>query len=205
MQSSKFAQSWNKGRNMHREIQNFDPFDQAPTHRELNPSLFGSQPPQSRPVAREPVVRKNETERRVPYAALEIKSLEEKLTSVRSGVGQMEKRTEMLAGKMEELAQTVHVRLERVAQNMARVEEAHAHAQSENAHRLASVIAKVNERKVSDSKIQDMLDRHNTIVRGFENRLTNLQRLVTEQEMTLHSAQAALEDARNEIARLKRL
>ena len=58
--------------------------------------------------------------------------------------------------------------------------------------------------EIAKMKIQELVDRHNSIIRNFENRLLSMQRLVSEQEMTLHNAQAALDEARNEIARLKR-
>jgi len=68
----------------------------------------------------------------------------------------------------------------------------------------SKIAARVNERKVTDSKVQELIDRHNTIIRNFENRLLSLQRIVTEQEMALHNAQAALEESRAELSKRHR-
>lgn len=62
---------------------------------------------------------------------------------------------------------------------------------------------KANERRVSEAKVSELIDRHNSLIMGFENRMTHLTRIMSEQEMKLFSATAALEDARREIARLR--
>lgn len=180
-------------------------------HRGLNPSLFGTptSEPQGSEIPRGPASQMmgapaQEPRRAVPYPPIDIKGIESQILSLKTAISQMEKRTETIAFKMEELARNVHTRLERFSQAILRFEDAQGKSNAETSQRLATVFAKVNERKISDTKIQELVDRHNTIVRNFENRMLNMQRLVSEQEMSLHNAQAALEEARNEIARLKR-
>ncbi len=197
-------------------------------HRELNPQLFGAPTQQVEPknLAADPRVPASslmggsgvgagsgsglgsgsgeEATRRVPYAPVDVKAMEAQLTSFRLALGSMEKRTETIAFKMEELARTVHARLERFSQAIVRVEDSMNKSNQETSQKFALVTAKVNERKITDMKVQELVDRHNSIIRNFENRLLNMQRLVSEQEMSLHNAQAALDEARNEIARLKR-
>ncbi len=183
-------------------------------HRDLNPNLFvqpGLQAPERGGLASDPRVStsnimgtRDESARRVPYPPVDVKTIELAIAHLKGAVVQMERRTETIAFKMEELARTVHARLERFSQSIVRVEDSQSQTQQENAQRFANVVAKVNERKINDTKVQELVDRHNSIVRNFENRLTSLQRLASEQEMSLHNAQAALIDATNEIARLKR-
>lgn len=184
-------------------------------HRELNPQLFGA-PTQSvepKTLAADPRVPASslmaaapaeEAARRVPYAPVDVKAMEAQLTSLRLALGSMEKRTETLGFKMEELARTVHARLERFSQAIVRVEDSMNKSNQDSSQKFAMVAAKVNERKITDMKVQELVDRHNSIIRNFENRLLSMQRLVSEQEMSLHNAQAALDEARNEISRLKR-
>jgi hypothetical protein len=126
------------------------------------------------------------------------------IAALKGAIIQMERRTETIAFKMEELARTVHARLERFSQAIVRVEDLQSKSQQESSSRFATIVQKVNERKINDGKVQDLVDRHNTIVRNFENRLTSLQRLASEQQLALHNAQAALVEATNEISRLKR-
>lgn len=177
--------------------------------RELNPRLFGnpSAPSESTGLSSPSTSVMGATEeapRRVPYPPVDVKSLEMAIASLKGAMIQMERRTETIAFKMEELARTVHARLERFSQAIVRVEDLQTKSQQEASGRFAMIVQKVNERKINDGKVQDLVDRHNTIVRNFENRLTSLQRLTSEQQLALHNAQAALIEATNEIARLKR-
>jgi hypothetical protein len=178
-------------------------------HRDLNPNLFGSPTAKPEPAglaAPSTAVMgvPEEPARRAPYPPVDVRALESAIASLKGSIIQMERRTETIAFKMEELARTVHARLERFSQAIVRVEDSQNKTQQENAARFATVVAKVNERKINDNKVQDLVDRHNTIIRNFENRLASLQRLASEQELALHNAQAALIEATNEIARLKR-
>jgi chromosome segregation ATPase len=70
-------------------------------------------------------------------------------------------------------------------------------------NKFMTLASKSNERRVSDAKIQDLIDRHNTLIMNFENRMTHMSRIMSEQEMKLYNATAALEDSRREIARLR--
>ncbi len=180
-------------------------------HRELNPQLFGNQTPiekmgqpvdPTKPAAG--IMGRSESpqsNKQIPYPAIDVKAIEHQINTLKVALLQMEKRTDSLSMKMEELGRTTHGRLERFSQAILRMEEVQNQQNQENAGRAAQIMAKVNERKVSDSKVQELVDRHNTIIRNFENRLLSLQRLVSEQEMALHNATAALEEARAELAK----
>lgn len=181
--------------------------------RDLNPQLFGSQGTQidSSRLAADPRVPASSlmggpeepAARRVPYPPIDVKSMELATANLKGAMIQMERRTETIAFKMEELAKTVHQRLERFSQAIVRVEDSLTKTHQDNAQKFATVATKVNERKIGDMKLQELMDRHNSIIRNFENRMLSLQRLTSEQEMSLHNAQAALDEARSEIARLK--
>lgn len=187
------------------------------TSRELNPQLFGTkstvekigQPVDpSQPAAGIMGGRPASVEtsaRQVPYPPIDVKALEHQIGTMKVALLQIDKRTEALTSKVDELARTTHARLERFGQTLARFEEQQGRITHESGMKLAQVVAKVNEQKLTDQKVQELVDRHNHIIRNFENRLLSLQRLVSEQEMALHNAQTNLEEARNEIMRLKRL
>jgi hypothetical protein len=184
-------------------------------NRELNPQLFGTRTvveklgnpvdPQQPATSIMGKGAESASSRQVPYAALDIKALEQQFGTLKVALLQLEKKTDSIISKMDELGRSVHTRLERFWHSVQRLEETQTQHHHETTGKFAQVAAKVNERKVVDGKVQDLVDRHNTIIRNFENRLTSLQRLVTEQEMALHNSTAALEDARLEISRLKRL
>ena len=179
-------------------------------HRELNPNLFGNQNPVekiatsadlSNSLGRGPG---QPSAKGVPYPPNELKGLEHQIATLKMELARSDRRAEAMATKVEELGKLVHGRLERFSQAIVRAEEIHSQAHQETTGKLAQINAKVNERRVTDGKIQELIDRHNTIIRNFENRLHSLQRVVSEQEMALHNSQAALEEARAEIAKLRR-
>jgi chromosome segregation ATPase len=187
-------------------------------HRELNPQLFGNATPvekigqpvdPSQPAAgimgRTAAGEVPTANRPVAYPPIDIKAIEGQVNALRSAHLQLEKRTDAIQSQLQELARTTNARLERFTAAIVRLEETMSQGQRENTTKFAQIVAKVNERKVSDNKVTELLDRHNHIIRNFENRLLALQRLVSEQEMALHNSQAALEEARSEIVRLKRL
>lgn len=66
-----------------------------------------------------------------------------------------------------------------------------------------TLATKANERRVAEGKIQELIDRHNSLIMNFENRMTHMSRIMNEQELKLYNATAALEDARREIAKLR--
>ncbi len=178
------------------------------THRELNPFLFGTPTMHDRnpvdpnkPAAGIMGKGVESAPARPTYLPGDIKALEHQINSLKVAFIQADQRMDTITAKIEELARTVHMRLERFSQALVRLEEMHNGLKHETTGKLAQVVAKVNERKVNDTKIQELIDRHNMIVRNFENRLLSLQRLVSEQEMALHNAQAALEEARVELAK----
>jgi len=182
-------------------------------HRELNPQLFGTQNfvekigqtvDQSQPAAGIMGRPAPAPAPSVPYPPNELKTLEHQIATLKLALAQSEKRSDSFATKLDELTRMVHGRLERFSNAIVRIEEIQAQGQQETTGKLAQIVAKVNERKVSDNKVQELIDRHNTIIRNFENRLHSLQRLVSEQEMALHNAQAALEESRAELAKLRR-
>lgn len=71
--------------------------------------------------------------------------------------------------------------------------------------KMAQVVSRVNERRVEDGAVKEMVERHAQVVQAFEVRLQQLQRVLSEQEMQLMSARSELKQAMLEIARLKKL
>jgi chromosome segregation ATPase len=182
-------------------------------HRELNPQLFGTQshaekigqhvgPQQAAPgIMGKGAEAAAAQARQVPYPPIDIKAIEHQINTLKVALMQMEKRVDSIASRSEDMMRTVHGRLERFSQAIGRLDEVQTQYQQENTGKFAQIAAKVNERKVSDTKVQELVDRHNMVIRNFENRLLSLQRVVSEQEMALHNAQAALEEARAELQR----
>ncbi len=184
-------------------------------HRELNPNLFGTKAigersgvsqtsESSHPHPSGPSQISAGMPRVPGPIPPEVKLLEAHVHALKLQLQASEKRSEMMHAQMQELLRATTSRFERVSHAINRVESSTTSQIQELNTKYAGLASKMNERRVQDAKVQEMIDRHNHIVRNFENRLVHLQRVLSEQEMQLLNASAALEDARHEISRLKR-
>lgn len=188
----------------------------APVARELDPSLFGGsgvpghqnmahgsipshglQAPAAPPTT--------QPGRTIPYPPIDMRVLEAQVLQIKAVLSQFDRRIDQMAAQIAETNRDNQSRLDRYGQQLLRLEDGIQRLTTDTSNRLASLAGRVNERKVSDSKLQDLIDRHNLLVRNFENRLSSLQKLASDQEQALLSAFAALEDARADLARLKRM
>jgi archaellum component FlaC len=160
--------------------------------RELNPQLF-QQPKDSAGL----------TVQELHRIDSDYRELETQVLTSKTHVQGLDRKVVQVQAQFEELSKSVQTRLERMNQQLSRLDSAQSQGVQETAAQYAALAGKITERKVSDIKIQEMIDRHNTLVASFENRLTHVTRLLSEQEMKLHNSAAALEEARQEIARLR--
>ncbi len=194
-------------------------------HRELDPSVFGgsssSQPlgvqgPLKSPLSAggaalsygiqpPPVHPQTRPGQSVPFPAIDFKVLEAQVQQIKALMGQFERRLDQLTARQNELSRDSQSRLDRLDNQMTRLEDGISRLASDTSQRVAELAGRINERKVSDTKVQELIDRHNLMVRNFENRLSSMQKLASDQEQALLSAFAALEDARAELSRLKRM
>ncbi len=163
--------------------------------KELNPELFGENISKSRVVdnsiSQKPNSHHVALENKISETRSQLHQLGESLTSVVNQVNDFIKGSQ---GKFERLNQSVQ-RLEQNDQAM----------NLEAAQKISQINNKLGERKIMDLKIQEMVDRHNSVLRSFEVRFNQMQKLMADKEALLVSAQSALNEAKMEISRLKRL
>lgn len=182
----------------------------GPLNRELDPQLFG---PQAANMGSIPSLSlqsmatapQTQPGRAVPFPPIDFKVLEAQVNQLRAAVTQFDKKIDHLSSRFNELTRDTQGRLDRYGQQLMRLEDGIQRLTADTSQRFALVAGKVNERKVTDGKVQELVDRHNLLIRNFENRLAALQKLTADQEQALLSAHAALEDARVELSRLKRI
>lgn len=110
-----------------------------------------------------------------------------------------------LAAHVQEFMKATHLKLERLQQQVGRLEQSHNGMVQETGQKLSQIGMRFNERKSIDAKIQEMVDRHTNVIKSFEVRMNHLQRLLADKESQIVTAQATLNEAKMEISRLKRL
>ncbi|MGE0762637.1 MAG: hypothetical protein AB7N80_05110 [Bdellovibrionales bacterium] len=118
---------------------------------------------------------------------------------------EFEARLELTSSRLNEFANATKLKFERLNGVTQRLDEMVKAGLQDLNGKQSQLISKVNERKVGDAKIQELVDRHNQLVQSFELRLGQMQKLISEQEMQLMGSRTELKEAQREIARMKRL
>lgn len=166
--------------------------------KELNPELFGERR-QNRNTAVEAGSGTSGAE------ASSFLNLDRQVMDLRQQLPVLGEEIKKLNAQMQEFMKVSHLKLERLQQQVVRLEQSHNGLVQETGHKLSQVGIKLTERKSLDQKINEMVDRHNSVIKSFEVRMNHLQKLLSEKDGQLVSAMASLNEAKMEIARLKRL
>ena len=118
---------------------------------------------------------------------------------------EFESRLEVMTSKVDEMTAQNRVRFERVQGHFKRQTELLSNGFADVHSKISQVVSRVNERKVEDTVVKEMVERQAHVVTAFESRMHQLQRVMSEQELQLMNARAELREAIQEIARLKKL
>lgn len=165
--------------------------------RELNRELFGGGP------------RTEEAPQQGSTPAFakadEVRVLHLHLEALSKRMKEFESRTEVMTTKVEDVVKQNKQRFERVQGHFQRQSEMVQNGFNDINAKIAQVVSRVNERKVSENAIKEMVDRHAQVVQSFEVRMQQLQRVIGEQELQLMNARNELKEALHELARLKKL
>jgi hypothetical protein len=163
--------------------------------RELNPELFNEKKVAKTPVMdTAPALNSTNflnTDRQIFELKAQNQALADQLNKVVATVN--------------ELVKNCNVKFDRQQALLTRVEQSHNGLATEAGQKISQLTARMNERKSIDLKVQEMVDRHNNVIKSFEVRMNHLQKLLAEKEAQMISCQTALNEAKMEIARLKRL
>ncbi len=177
--------------------------------REINKELFGVQG-----VASTFDDRRASTERRpqAPVSSLDVgfevreedwRLLTHQVEQLRRRNKELEAKIESNNSRMDDLLKAAKTRIDRVGAATQRLEEMSKIKFQEVTAKISTLAGKVTERKVTDTKIEQMVARYNQSLQSFELRTQQLQKLISEQEMQIHNYKSALNEAQREMALLK--
>lgn len=146
--------------------------------RTLNPHLFG---PIDTPVVQvDPSYTQNN--KRFRDLEMQIDNMNQKL----------DKWAKMLEGKVQQLHHSQKLLNDHIKQVSANFTE-----------QQAAILSKLNERRTSEVKTQELFDRHNQVINNFEMKIQQIQKVATEQEMKLIAYQATYDEILREIRNLR--
>lgn len=133
------------------------------------------------------------------------RQLVQQMEQIKRKYKEQDSKLETLSHRFTDLASGIKLRFERFMSGQQRLETMMKSGFQEVAAKYAQLSSKFNEKKIADSKVQELVDRHTQIVSNFEVKLGQMQKLISEQEMHLMASRAELKEAQREITRLKRL
>lgn len=169
--------------------------------RELNRELFGGG---SNRDNLEP--EKTGQSQQVVYAkADEVRVLHLHIENLSKRMKEFESRVETMHTKVEDVVVQNKQRFERVQSHFKAQNESFQSGIGDINNKIAAVVSRVNERKISENIIKEMVERHSQLVQSFEVRMQQLQKVISEQELQLMNARSELKAALQELTRLKKL
>ncbi len=110
-----------------------------------------------------------------------------------------------LKAEIEEIQKTSKLKSDRYNHSLQRLENQQSQLSADIAEKFALLLQKFTEQKKYDQKVQDIVDRHNNLLKGYEVRLNQMQKLLAQKEQDYVEAITTLKDLKAEITRLKRL
>lgn len=164
--------------------------------KELNPELFG-----------ESSVRKSRLVETAPAETgfQQVLQVDSKMADLRQELRAAVEQMNAMMARMQDFMRASVARFDRMQASIAQLEKNDQSLVHDTAQTLTQFNQKFGERRILDVKVQEMIDRHNSVLKSYELRLAQLQKLIGEREQQILAANGALNEAKRELARLKRL
>lgn len=159
--------------------------------KELNPDLFGETSNKSR-------VYENHNQSQVNY-------LDQKVLETRTQMRSLGDQLQKIVGQMNEFIKSTQGRFEKTNQQILRLEQNDQTILKDLSQRISSVHSRFSDKTNMEYKIQEMMDKHQSILRSYELKLQQIQKILNERDAQLISTQALLSETKMELARLKRI
>lgn len=130
--------------------------------------------------------------------------MEQRIAELRVQMNSLSDHLAKVVSQINEFIKSSHHKFERVQTALQHLEQNDQNLNHESTQKFNSVQNKLTERRTLDTKVQELIDRHNGSLKTYEVRLNQMQKLLAEREAQVMSAQSTLNEAKMEITRLKR-
>lgn len=134
----------------------------------------------------------------------QIQSLEEKIERLFRQAQEFQGQITQLAFHSEENLKGVRVKSDRLQQKVLQVEQKQDSLVIETSQKIHFLQQKHIEQKKLEENIQNLIDRQNNLLKGYEVRMGQMQKLLAEKEAQMISTLAALNEAKTDIQRMKK-
>lgn len=169
--------------------------------KELNPSLF--------PNLKNKRENSTGTEGSMGVPALEViyeKALaaSEEVRLLRTQLNRLQDQMTRMGTYLDENSKSQQVKFDRMGQSLLRIDQNHSEMIREINEKLVTISGKLAERKAYEFKSQEVVEQQAQMIKTYEARLTKMQKLISEKEAQISTLSDVLNEAKMELARLKR-
>ncbi|MEK6773749.1 MAG: hypothetical protein AABY64_07405 [Bdellovibrionota bacterium] len=166
--------------------------------KELNPELFG----EIHPVEH---TKKNHLLESMKLGApMQPLDFDEEVQSTQKELSELKGDVHHLKDEFQENQQNTKLRLDRLQVSLTKLEEGYSEFVHEVGEKMHQISSRFGEQKKYDQKIQELIDRHNNLLKGYEIRMNQTQRILAQKESELIEVHTLLNNTKMELARMKR-
>lgn len=169
--------------------------------RVLNPELFGDFKPKSIGSDSSSAGTSSKIGEKAEVCQEDLQILVAQLDQLKRKVKELDGNYEKSQINFTEFVESSRTRFERFNKAGSRMESYLKSVLEEINNKFAQLGSRVSEKKIQDSKLEEMLSRHNLILQGYESRISQLQKVINEQNIQLMGMKSALDEARKELAK----
>lgn len=159
-------------------------------NRRLNPQLFeenSASPREDAPT----------------YSAIVSEKINTDFKEMKKTVSHLESMVEVLQSRMGQISNNNDQRSEVYSKALSELENTIKQQNGQLLEKTKLLEEHFVERKEIDQKIENMVDRFNTSLQHFENKLSSLQKIISEKDMALMSYRKIIEQIVDEVEKLK--
>ncbi len=159
-------------------------------NRRLNPELFN---PHQSP-----------SDNQAPQSSVVLtRQLEQELKETKKRVSHLESLLEVVQSQLKSLHTHSEKRTEGFAKAISSLEKEIRDQNLASNRRMEQLLSRQKDQLVVEGQMESMVDRFNTNIMQFENKIATLQKVISEKDMTLMSYRNILEQIVDEVEKLK--
>lgn len=121
----------------------------------------------------------------VQSVRMEAQKLMEEMKEIKGRQRSYENQIEVFKNQMSDFVRSVDQRFERVSQALSRIEKSMHQQGREGEEKLKTLREKMQAQNLEDAKVESLIERQNVVIRNFENRLTSMQKIISDKEALL--------------------
>lgn len=164
--------------------------------KQLNPDLFGNDSQMG--------FVSNERANSNPASFDHILNLDNKMADLRVQLTQIKEAVSQLKSDQQITQKSNQGQMEQMLRAIKILEQNDQTLAQQNQMKNQHLSQKLADYKNIEVKLKEMMDRHQMVLRSYDLKIQQLQQLMHDKENLIISFQGSLQEARNEIARLKR-